>query len=222
MAMNKSEMEYHRASYNALVSKANLAQQHGRYAEALDVAISSWAHVDGMIQYERRFGVGEVGRIEGLELVLEFAPLLFDFESLDKLEAFIKSNRRIDRNNSTDWHGRLARARSLMRDARILWNRLECAGCAYAEAVAFSGLDSDDLHSIAQLWHNIGVLRRESNKGATLELMTDIEASTSAKCPSCGVVAKASKVKFLGEQSCPKCRKTVSFVLLLSEQFAGN
>lgn len=216
--MNKAEMAYHQANYNALVSKAGHAQQHGQYAEALDVSISSWAHIDGMIQFERRFGEGAVSRIEGLELVLELAPLLFDFESLDKLDSFLTSNRRVERNASIDWHGRLAKARLLLREVQVLWDRLESAGTAHTEAHASCELDAEHLQSIVQSWHSVGVIRRTACKGATrVELVTNLEAPTSAKCPSCGAVAKAPKVKFLDEQSCPRCRNTVLFVLLFSE-----
>jgi len=93
--MTKAEMEAHRAQYYELIAKARAARQDGRYREAVELAMSSWEYVDGMMQYERKYDDKKFSSIEGIDLVLEYAPILFDAESLDKLEFLLKKQRRL-------------------------------------------------------------------------------------------------------------------------------
>ena len=218
MAMTKAEMERHQAEYQSLVSKARSAHHQGQYAEALGCAVASWDHIDGMMQYERRFGNGSIARIECLDLVLTLAPFLFDFQSLDKLVSLLKSQRRIERNTTIDWSDGIAKARLLMRDARALWDRLEARGSSGLRLRDLSEIDAAHLQSIVQAWEHVGLIRRNTNEGTVrLELTTQLDAATRAKCPSCGALAKAPKVKLLDEVACPRCREIVSFVLLVAE-----
>lgn len=220
--MNKADMEYHHGEYIALISRARCEQEQGRHAEALHAAITSWPHIDGHMQFERRYGQGDVRRVDGLELVLDLAPLLFDFESLEKLDSFLKSQRRIERNTSNDWSSRIMNARLLLREAHALWNRLERSTCAPPTVNAGSSVNADRWPLILQSWEKIGVIRRNAkNSDIGFELATDFQSPTFAKCPSCGAVAKAPKSKFLDEQPCPRCRNQHSFVLLALERTAS-
>lgn len=214
-------MEYHHGEYNALISKARRAYQQWHYAEALHAAITSWPHIDGYMQFERRYGQGDVRRVDGLELALDLAPLLFDFESLDKLNSFLKSQRRIERNACNDWSSRITNARLLLREAHALWDRLENSTCAPPTVNAGSSVSPDCWPLILQSWEKIGVIRRNAQNGDLgFELATDFQSPTVAKCPSCGAVARAPKSKFLDEQQCPRCRNRYSFVLLALERTA--
>ena len=51
MAMNKAETEQHHAQYHAVLSETREALQGGDYKKAVDLAVSSWEHIDGMMQY---------------------------------------------------------------------------------------------------------------------------------------------------------------------------
>src|SRR4051794_39311350 len=126
MAMTKAEMEGHHAAYHAVVAKARQAQQSGLYPEAIAFAMSSWEHVDGMMQYDRKqSGNADVATIEGIEIVLNCAPFVLDVQSLDNLDELLKSQRRIIKNTSENLTQRLSTSRTLLWAAHDLWNHLE-------------------------------------------------------------------------------------------------
>ena len=77
--MKKAEMEDHRAEYQALMSKARSAEREGFCRRAVELALASWDHIDGMMQYERRYENKEFANVQGIEMILKYAPLLFDF-----------------------------------------------------------------------------------------------------------------------------------------------
>ena len=84
--MKKTEMEQHHTAYHEKVAKARSAERTGLYRRAMQLALSSWEHVDGMMQYERKYENAEFDTIPAIEMVLKYAPLLLDFESLDTQE----------------------------------------------------------------------------------------------------------------------------------------
>jgi hypothetical protein len=123
--MNKAEMEGHHAAYHEIIARVRIAQSEGMCREAVLLALSSLGHVDGMMQYERRYEEKEFASIESIDVILRYAPVLFDFQSLDGLASVLKEKKRIDRDASDDLGARLSEARTLMWDARRMWNHLE-------------------------------------------------------------------------------------------------
>lgn len=215
MAMTKVEMEQHRASYHELVARARAAFEHGHLAEAIKLAESSWDHTDGMLQYERRYADAETVRIEAVHIVLEAAPVLFDVESLDRLEALLKSQRRIQRCSPDKLTELLANARRLVWEAYRLWNRLESSESGRPDNfLSVPENEADDCKRLVRQWELMGVVERmPEGSHHRLVLATRMDAPVSGKCPSCGAVGKAPKVKLLDERSCPRCKRSVCFVL---------
>ncbi len=217
--MTKAETEIHREEYHALISKARCAEQEGLYREALDLALSSWDHIDGMMQYERKYDNREFVNVEGIDLVLKYAPFLFDFQSLDRLEALLKTQRRIERNTSEDLSDDLSMARTLMWETHRLWNLLEQnSEWRQDELRPALGGDQDRWRSMSETWEKMGLIRRTPDgRSHRLALYTQMRAAILAKCPSCGAVVKAAKAKLLESVLCPNCRQRVLFVLLLRD-----
>lgn len=219
MAMKKAEMEQHRAEYHALMSKARSARLEGLYREAVDAALSSWEFIDGMMQYERRYEHKEFDGIEGINVVLEFAPLLLDFDSLGKLDSLLKNYRRIDKNTSESLRDRLEKGRSLMRDVHRMWDHLEQnPGARQDELSQTLGGEQQQWQSVAEDWEKMGLLRRTPDRGSyRLALATRMGEVVPAKCSACGVVEMAPKSMFLENTTCPHCKATISFVLIASK-----
>ena len=74
-----------------------------------------WDFVDGMMQFERNYEHKDREdkdheKIEAIDIVLRFAPMLFEHELLNKLEDMLKNQRRIDRNTTEDLSVKHARA----------------------------------------------------------------------------------------------------------------
>lgn len=217
--MTKVEMEAHRDAYQKFLDKARAALQAGLCQEAVDFAVSSWDHIDGMLQYERKYEGKDSGSIDAIGLVLQYAPPLLDFESLNKLETLLRSQRRLVKHSSVDLGDRLLKASSMMWEAQRFLNYLEKHFTVDEDNLsAVYGGDGEEWHRIAEAWVEMGFVHRVSEKRSHhFSLTTRMDQPILAKCPSCAAVAKAPKAKFLDELTCPKCRQKRAFVFLAKE-----
>jgi len=224
MAMTKAEMERHSTQYQTVLTDVRHAIQAGDYKKGIALAISAWDHIDGMMQYERKYGGHESVDVEAIDTVLKFAPILFDFESLDKLESLLKNQRRIEKNASANLTNLRVKATELMWDLHRLWGHLEHnPGQRQDELGRTFGGDQDRWRGLAETWEKIGLLSRiPEGDSYRLSFSTRMDEPALAKCPSCAAVGKAHKSQFLNEVSCPKCHTVVSFVLLSTDHKVGN
>jgi hypothetical protein len=207
----KAELEIDFRQYQA--SKANMlrAQKEGQYQAALDFAVSSFNHIDGMMQFDRKYrGQTECHSVDTIDFVLKYAPLLFDYESLDKVEELLKSQRRIEKNTTADLAEALASARSKTWDCYRLWTLIENSGEVAANDLKHEPL----LRSIANSWRKLGILRHKVNDEKTQVFVTRLDDKVRGKCPSCGATGAGAKVKLIEPITCPRCKQTVCFVLL--------
>lgn len=219
MAMTRPEMEHNRQEYYARVAIARSAQQDENFPKAVEFAILSWPHIDGMMQYERKYEEQTFVSIEGIDIFLTYGPVLFDSVNLDALAALLKSQRRIEKNTSADLGAALSDARGLMWDAHRLWEFCERnPGSRQDEVGRILGGEQTRWQWIADHWEKMGLIRRTGDGShVQIEFCTRMDEPTSAKCPSCGAVGKAPKSNLLNDVKCPKCRTRVQFVILASE-----
>lgn len=218
MAMKKAEMEAHRDEYHARISEAHEAEQKEFYHAAVDHAMSSLHHVDGMMRYERRYEYREFDTLDGIEIILEYAPLLFLFHSLDAVESLLNDNRQIERNTLDPLSDKLAEARERMFASRRIWNHLEHHPGAQEEDLPVEPLDGDGWGrwwSSIDAWEEMGIVRQtETDDSQCLSFVTQMDEAARAKCPGCGIIAKGPKFKFLATVACPKCKSGKLFVIL--------
>ena len=223
MPMTKAEMEAHHRQYQALMSQARTAEESGSYAEAIEKALACSEHIDGMMQYERRFMQREFKSIGAIEMTAKYAPLLFDKASLAKMENLLKEYRRIEKNTSEQMGDKVAEAREMMREAHRLWNHIEKhPGCRQDELRRLFGGKQEQWRSIAEVWEKMGLIRRTPKDGSyCLAVSTRMDEPVRSKCPACAHVMESTKVKCLGEVACPQCKTSVVFVIL-SEPVSEN
>ena len=217
MAKTKAELEADSYRHRALVAEARADLQRGEFQKAVKTAVSAWEHVDGMMQYNRRWGSkSEFESVDSIALVLRYAPLLFDNNSLEQLAALLKSQRRIDKNAAADIAADLEVAKALMWDAHRFWTYLEEHAEVRQDDVRRKlGGEQDSWRGIAESWDRMGLIQRIPEGGSyRLLFTTRITAEARGKCPSCGVTGKAAMAYFLEEITCPKCGVTSSFVFL--------
>lgn len=223
MAMKKADMEFHQGEYLSLMRQVREAQRQGLYRRAIELALATWEHVDGMMQYERKYRDASFDSIESIDFVLRFAPLLFDFPSLHSLEVLLKRQKRIERDTSDDLGARLEQARGLMAEAHRMWTHLERNPDARQDELAtILGGDQRRWRSMAEAWEAMSLLRRTPDGGSyRLALSTRMGEVVSAKCSSCGGKADAPKAMFLEMLRCPHCRSTAHFVILSDQVSAA-
>ena len=217
-------MENHQRLYQSLTADARAAERAGLYRVAVEKALESWKHIDGMMQYERRYDNKEFASVSTIDLTLKYAPLLLDFTSLNRLEGLLKDCRRIEKNTSDNLGDKLVAARALMWDAHRLWDHLERNPDSRQDELGrLLGGKRERWRGIIEAWEKMGLLRREPEGGTyRLALSTRMGELVSAKCPACGNVSEAPKAMCLEENACPECKTTVLFVILSTRPVADS
>ncbi len=208
----KAELELAHDEYQALILQARQAKADRQYDRAIDLAIQCWVHVDSMMRYAQKYQDREFDSLECIDLVLELAPPLFHFESLDKLAALLKEQRRIDKQASADLAAKLAEARARMWEAHRAWSQVEL------QAASPCAPSSVALASLPGLWESLGLLVwKQVGNDRVPGLAIGLDEQAKGKCSSCGAVAKAKKARFLSAGTCPRCKSDGFFVFLRSD-----
>ncbi|HEV8605608.1 MAG TPA: hypothetical protein VGQ99_09595 [Tepidisphaeraceae bacterium] len=217
--MKKSEMEAHCENYHALMARAQAAERSGLFRVTVDVAISAFGHIDGMMQFERKYEEKEFVSVTAVEVVLRYAPLLFCSEYLDKLESLLGEYRRIERDTSADLAAKVAEARARMWNNHRLWGHLELhPETRQDELRQILGGEQEYWRSVIEAWEKMGLVRRTPERGSyRLALSTRMGEVVRGKCPKCAQVAEAPKAMLLDEVECKRCGGRVLFVLLAAD-----
>jgi DNA-binding MarR family transcriptional regulator len=218
MAMKKAEMEAHANAYRAHVQRARTAESSGLYRAAVDAAIDAWGHIDGMMQYERKYAEGQLSQLEAVDFVLKYAPLLLDARSLNRLEDFLNECKRLKRDSSLNVGELLSQARSQVPENHRLWAHLERnPGAVQSQIQRTIGGDQSRWRWVVEAWEKMGLVTRAPDPEAAsyrVSLATRMGQVISAKCPACGEVAEAPKAMFLEPMTCPRCNSDQAFVFL--------
>ncbi|MEX0742122.1 MAG: hypothetical protein WD079_04935 [Phycisphaeraceae bacterium] len=214
--MKKSEMQAHAAEYDRLLGEAHSAQRQGLYRAAVDCAFSAWDHVDGMMQYRRKYQDEDFESIRAIEIVLHYAPLLLDLKSLDTLAEVLKSSRRLEKNTSESLADKLADARERLWHNHRLWDHLEWHPEARQDELRQTlGGGQEYWRTVAEAWEAMALLvRQPAGRSYRLTLTTRMGALVPAKCSACGKTVEAPKAMLLEETACPHCATTTAFVFL--------
>ena len=131
------------------------------YREAIDLAVSSFDHVDGMMQFDKKYAGKETTSVASIDFVLQYAPLMFDVESLERLEKLLRSQKRIAKNVSVELGDQLEKARLLMWEAHRFWHHMEHDLTVREDNVrTILGGDSKQWRSIAKSWADMGLVNR--------------------------------------------------------------
>lgn len=218
--MKKADMESHHASYDALMAAARAAEAEGQYQTALRHALAACRHADGMMRYRKKMEERAFSSVSAIDLVLRYAPLLLDRDSIVAVEDILKASRRIERNTAVDEREQVAAARERLVRCHQLWHHLEWSADGWQAGLRRKlGGDQDEWRAIAHAWERMGLLRRVPRGSSyTLHISTHLDEVIDGKCPSCGMVANAPKAMFLERSTCPGCAVRVQFVLLATRE----
>lgn len=222
--MTKAEMEEHWRQYLSCVKQAQKAASQANFSRAVAHAEASWEHIDGMLRHANtRDGEG-TNELHGISLVLRYAPMLFDYEVLSRLEQFLAGKRRITKSSASDLNADLAEARAVMLRARVVWDELERQRDWPADALRqkFSGSAEEWRHMI-DTWKLSNAILTFSIKGSMLfSLATRMDDPIVAKCPNCGRPDRRTKSESLAPGRCQYCRRDGIFVHVGDAQRVGG
>src|SRR5438105_20649 len=122
--MTKAEMEHQWREYAKLIEEALSAEKRVDIPRVIELAEASWEHIDGMLRYEAKQRGQTAVALDGIMLVLRYAPILFDYAVLDRLAQFLLGKRRITNSASSDLDDEMSNARTLMWRAHAIWDQL--------------------------------------------------------------------------------------------------
>jgi hypothetical protein len=214
--VKKSEKEAHWSKYQHLIDQARDAQRNGLYIDAVAKAHASWEHIDGMMQHEKQTLGHELRTIDGIEIVLEYAPLVLDIQKLGDLKLLLKSKRRIDKNTAIDIASELEEAFRRLWLAHRMWGYLEKNGEASISSVrkAYGGKLAQ-WRSITKSWVEMKLVSQtRTTVGDSFQLNTNLDRLVSAKCSTCGERVEGPKAIFLEDSTCPHCNTNSQFVIV--------
>jgi predicted Zn-ribbon and HTH transcriptional regulator len=216
MAMKKAEMEEHTHKYDALMKEALRAQKKGRLREALKTAVASLPHVYGMMRYERKYSDKDFESVRAIDLILKYAPLLFDLSALDEIQALLDDTRLVEKHTSHNLADKLDAAREFIWQAHGLWDYLEKnPNCRMDELSKVGARNENTCESLIRTWGEMNLVHVElEGRTCRLRLSTMMNEMVRAKCPECGHIQRAAKSIWLTPKRCPACTSSVLFVML--------
>lgn len=214
--MTDLEKEQHWLEYTSAIAEAQQAERQHHYARVVELAAKSWPHIEGMLQHTRCEASSAGVELDGILLVLFYAPLVFDVEALNRLEEWLNADRRVVKVSSTDPVEGLAQARATLRSAHALWDHLERHGqCDFASIEERFSSDGFDWQQAVATWRSMEIVRCTTNNGAAfVRLGAWADERITAKCPSCGTVAPLARTVVLNETPCPRCSCPGVFVMV--------
>jgi hypothetical protein len=217
--MAKAELQAAQSMYDQCLERARAAERAGDFEGCISHAVAAWEYVADMMRFERRWEEAEFRSVPCIEFVLRYAPLLLDEDSLNRLAAFLKAEKSVDRFASDDLAARLSRARERLRIAFRLWTHIEHNPEARQDELRrLMGGDQDEWRDIAERWEKMGLVRRSPSMGSyTLRLTTELDATTYAKCHCCGAVVRSTRLDLLQSRDCTGCSQVSEFCILFTE-----
>ena len=221
--MKKAEMKQHFRRYGLLVNQAREARKRGDITYTVELAVASWEYIDGMLRHLSQQVPRKDANLDGIVLVLRYAPLLFDHELLGRLGQFLKATRRIAKWSSSNFNDDLSHARNLMWQVHALWDQLERHGYCEARLLrqCFTGVPPEWTQTI-ETWEAMGVVRRITvDRVEWLTLATRMDDLSVGKCPNCGNLARRTKTELLEPVRCNKCRRAGHFVQIAEAHTFG-
>ncbi len=214
--MTKAEMQEHRVQYTRLIGRVRTALSERHYKDAIKLSHSSWEHIDGMLQAEQKDGVTTVDCIEGFSIVLDYAPRLLHYHSLDALKKRLGECRRAGRMCSLDLCAQMEEAEDALRRAHRLWSLLEAEGSVSISSLPGSlGSTAAQWKALIEAWLSMEVLGSEATAGAVrIWLQSSMGRIVKAKCNRCGALVDGPVAIFLDQLTCPECRSEAVFTLI--------
>lgn len=216
MATNAEKLE-HAKFYDHYLLQANTEIAAGNYFLAVQYCVASFEYINLMMQHEQKQNDREFETIETIEIVLKYAPALFDAESLASLAKILKSQKRIDKHATDDLAAKTSEAIELIQVAYTVWNKLQ-NNTQHNLAQVLKSVSAESLariEEVVRIWSHQGYVQLHQLEDEIIPCISNPqEVSVKGKCPSCGVLVNGKKYHFWRANKCPKCHKESVFVIM--------
>jgi len=206
--MKISELEQIHADY--LAAEVRIQERVGRreFPAVLDECTAALQHLGPAVQFRRRRQITpETPPLTPLDVILTYAPPLFEHAVLMSLMEWLKASRRILASHPTNY-SELAKAALVREDvARQAWNQIEREpGVLLGGLIDRLPVGRKSIEEILPTWEKLGIVICErTGFDVRLSLRTRLDEEIEAVCPACGVHGHAKKEVLWRHTNCKKC-----------------
>jgi hypothetical protein len=207
----KSELESGWLRYSTIAQKADALLIDGYYNEAIDVSLQSLEHLDYSTQYQQKFLNRNPPFVDTLSHILEYAPLFFRTDALERLASMTKVIRTLEGRTGLPLAAKLISAPHRMKHAYQFWKAIE----DQADAAIVQRDVPNAKTLLAKIWMHSGLVDLHKDNTRTMwKLRTDFIQSVACKCHSCGDTMKVMKAIVLSDMDCLNCTSKTTWLLL--------
>lgn len=207
----KSELESGWLKYSTIAQKADALLIDGYYNEAIDMSLQSLEHLDFSVQYQQKFLNRNPPVVDTLSHILEFAPLFFRTDALERLASMNKIIRTLEGRTGLPLAAKLISAPHRMKQSYQFWKAIE----DQADAAIVQRDSSSATTVLAKIWMHAELVYLHKDNARTMwKLRTDFTQSVACKCHSCGDTMKAMKSIVLSDTDCLNCGPKTTWLLL--------
>lgn len=198
----KVELEHAFRECSARISEALFAEKERDFDRLLLRALDALPFLRDCAAYLRRHQNVEAPRLVPIELIRDYAPLMFNARAIDLMESWINEGNRAERKVYPD----------LIDQVRIARERLLLAIRVFPSLKPRSSISpSAEAERMMSFWSSQGLVSGPSGRQC---LVTHPDAICLGKCFSCGHIDRARWIELLAPRRCPHCR-TVAEVAIV-------
>jgi len=211
--MKISEMKRHCDIYLKLAQEICQLGINGKISEMLEKSLKAFPHIDPVLQLYKKGKMGPTPDLVPIDMICDYAPLIFEHEKLIALQDFINSTRRLAKYDKKNLPNQVNRALKKEKTAWELWNHLESnPNCDEKDLHKIIKVKQDYLAWVIGRWASLGVIVREKLLDSyKIKLTTNLEEEIVGVCIACGVKGTGKKSAFLKTEECPKCKNKSRF-----------
>jgi hypothetical protein len=203
-----SEMEQCHESYLAAEAEIRERVERREFPAVFDPCRKSFDQIGPAVQFRRRREISpEFPPLTPLDVVLTYAPPLFERTVLESLVDWLRASRRILAAHPTNYWD-LANAALAQEDAvRTAWNEIaRQPGVVLADLLARLPVIRSGIERTLPIWETLGiVVCQRHGLDTRLCLRTRLDEEIEAVCPACGVRGRGKKEILWRNTTCKKC-----------------
>ena len=212
-----STAELHANSYSECYSHLERAFQEGDYDAAVESAVHSFEHIPQMLTYlGRRLGGEPLPRVETIDFLLRYCPILLHDAGLELLGEFLRSKRAVVKKLPCDILQELQEANTLLREGARIYNSLQVMSpMPCSEVATVIGDHAGKVRDLLAQWEEMGMLWRATQEtGEAYMLLGADNHRVKGKCGGCGAVGAGNLYKLLNTIQCPRCKTHSQFSII--------
>lgn len=178
------------------------------YAQVVQALLAVLPDQHAAVSYQRRYLKSPAPVTPALDLILRYAPPMFQGGALTAVQQWYDSGTKTERAALPDFPAKIETARAVLAHAVQLWGVL----AEHPTAILRPTATAHDA-AVLPIWISAGVIAQRPEDPATCSRVSDTRRPAVAKCAGCGRERTALLAELLEPATCPACLHRCVFVL---------